>query len=102
MKAPADRTEPTENAEQPTNEGDADGAGAASSAEQEIAPDANQTPVPPQSMGPNMSMGMAPNMGWNSGDFNPMLQFMGNNMFGFPNPMGMFYTPPKHTNTKLT
>ncbi|KAL4749205.1 hypothetical protein BDW72DRAFT_178831 [Aspergillus terricola var. indicus] len=37
-------------------------------------------------MGFNMNPGMFPNMAWGT---NPMAQFMGGGMMGFPNPMGM-------------
>ncbi|KAL4920113.1 hypothetical protein BDW62DRAFT_22749 [Aspergillus aurantiobrunneus] len=40
----------------------------------------------PNPMGLNMNLGMFPNMMWGA---NPMAQFMGNGMMGFPNPMGM-------------
>ncbi|KKK14457.1 hypothetical protein AOCH_002871 [Aspergillus ochraceoroseus] len=49
----------------------------------------------PNQMGYNMNPAMFPGMGWNpnSGDFNPMAQFMGNGMMNFPNPMGMGMDP---------
>ncbi|KAL6235305.1 hypothetical protein BDW75DRAFT_143490 [Aspergillus navahoensis] len=40
----------------------------------------------PYPMGINMNPGMFPNMAWST---NPMAQFMGGGMMGFPNPMGM-------------
>ena len=40
----------------------------------------------PNPMGFNMNPGMFPNMAWGT---NPMAQFMGGGMMGFPNPMGM-------------
>lgn len=40
----------------------------------------------PNPMGFGMNPAMFPNMAWGA---NPMAQFMGNGMMGFPNPMGM-------------
>ncbi|KAL4933330.1 uncharacterized protein BDV17DRAFT_287001 [Aspergillus undulatus] len=57
---------------------------------QQTEQDASQNAMPgagfPNPIGFNMSPGMFPNMAWGA---NPMAQFMGNGMMGFPNPMAM-------------
>ncbi|KAL5335467.1 hypothetical protein BJX70DRAFT_401562 [Aspergillus crustosus] len=80
----ANQTYDAEQAE--TVEGDTNVDGSVQPSDQ----DAAQNAVPgagfPNAMGFNMNPAMFPNMAWGA---NPMAQFMGNGMMGFPNPMGM-------------